>query len=155
MKVVQIPSKLWIGTYEFPLRLVPPDDPHLQLGKVDDEEREGMTLTGDAVGGFGIWIANNLALRQRLNIVWHEVTHAINWVHDIDDADGAEHLAVDEETLATKHGVAWPQFLLDNPRYVSWVTYTLDRIRKAQRSGDDDANDPKPLAAEAPVTAIG
>lgn len=140
MKIVQIPTKLWVGSYEFPLLLVPPDDLHLQLGKTEDEEpRQGMTLTGDEVGGFGIWIANNLALRQRLHIVWHETTHAIHWVHDIDDVEGeGGKLSIDEETLAERHGIAWPQFLLDNPRFERWVSYTLDRIRKGQRSGNDN-----------------
>lgn len=132
-----LPRKLWIGTYEFPLHLVSPDDQHLGLGKTDPaDEREGMTLTGEAVGGFGIWIANNIAMRKQLEIMLHEVTHAINWVYDIDDGS-------DEESIATAHGTAWSQFWLDNPRFERWLVYTLARIRRARRVDDPPTTESK------------
>lgn len=109
-----LPKKLWVGSYEFPLRQIEPDD--VVLGGDDG-------LMEPAETNRGIYIANNLDRRKTLEIILHEITHAINFVNDIDDGE-------DEETVATKHGIAWSMFLLDNPRFQRWLTYTLNKIRK-------------------------
>jgi hypothetical protein len=110
-----LPTRLWIGTYEFYLMSVPRTHPKL------DGDADGITYTGD--DGNLICIASHLDARRMLEVVLHEVTHAINWVNDIEDG-------TDEEDVATKHGHAWSALLLDNPRFQRWLTVALNRIRK-------------------------
>lgn len=120
-----LPRKAWIGSYEFPLRLVPPDDPVLATDAEPCEFDDGAMVAEESTRG--IYIAANLDRRKLLEIFHHEITHAINWVNDIDDG-------VDEETIALKHGEAWSAFWLDNPRVQRWHTVTLNAIRR-ERSG--------------------
>ena len=110
------PTKLWVGTYEFALQFVPPDDPVLLLR---GRRCDGLTDTELQV----IYVSCALEDRKTMEIAWHEVTHAIDWVNDIDD--GAR-----EETIARKHGVAWSQFHLDNPRFVRWYSYLANKIKR-------------------------
>lgn len=121
MKIVQLPRKVWVGSHEFAVRLVSQDD--LVLAGEDGD------MTTDGTTGV-ISIAADLDARRRLEIVLHELTHALNWSYEIEDG-------VSEEDIATKHGRAWAVFWLDNPRFESWLAYTLSRIRKEQRTGDD------------------
>lgn len=136
-----LPNKIWVGSYEFPLRVVPAGDPML-------DNADGCTEFDENCRG--IKIASNLATRHRLEIVIHEITHAINWSVDLED--GAT-----EEDVATKHGRAWSQFLLDNPRYVAWLTFTLNKIRRERSAGGDrekvkDAEaEPKKSATPSPA----
>lgn len=126
---VPLPRKVEIGSYEYTMQIVPPDDPIL-----DDED--GMTTSEDTRKI--ISISSSLGLRRRLEIVFHELTHAINWTHDIyDEAPGDEEdmVSMPEEDLAAKYGLVWSQFLLDNPRFQRWLTYTLNRIRKERKDG--------------------
>jgi len=118
VREVSPPTKVWVGTYEFTLDFLPPDHPSLMVrGKTNDgctdvEEQE-------------IAVAAHLDDRKMLEIVWHELTHAINWVYDI--TDGAR-----EETIARKHGVAWSTFWMDNPHYVRWYQYVANKIKRAR-----------------------
>lgn len=138
MKVVQIPGKLFVDNYEFELRLISPgDQANAQLDKANRllfEQDEGLMLSGPAV--YAIWLSASLTPRRRLEIVFHEITHAINWAHGIEDA--REYVHVSEEQLADKHGKAWSQFWLDNPRFLLWLQYTLSRIRLDQRTEPKD-----------------
>ncbi len=129
------------------MRLVDPK--HTALIDAEGNGSHGMTTFGaEGEEPLGIWIANDLDARKRLEVVLHEITHAINHSRGVEDG-------ITEEDLTEHHGLGWSQFWLDNPRMVSWLVYTLSRIRKGQRTGDDDANnDPKPLAAVAPVTSV-
>src|ERR1700676_2057846 len=100
MKIVQIPYKVWVGTYEYSLQLVPRDHPDLAgdsgITSFDEDNRR-------------ILVAIGLSIRTRFEVVWHELTHAINDACDIDDP------MPDEETVATRHGAMWTHFFLDNP----------------------------------------
>jgi len=121
-----LPSKLYVGTYEFPLKVVPATAPEL-------DDADGMCNTDEAARC--IYISALLDTRKRLEIVYHEITHALNFVHDIDE----DKVPIEEELISTKHGVAWSQFYLDNPRFVLWLVHTLARIRREQRLGEDEA----------------
>ena len=114
---VTLPRRLWVGTYEYLLTLVEPR--HAVL-----DGANGMTHNEE--GGTAIFIAAHLGPRKTLEIVLHEVTHAINWTNDIDDG-------VEEETVATVHGAAWSALFLDNPKFQRWLTYTLNLIRKERK----------------------
>lgn len=124
MKIVQIPSKVWVGTYEYALSLVARDDPDLGgdsgATHFDEDNRR-------------ILIAIGLPTRTRFEVVWHELTHAINDLCDIDDP------MPEEELVSMKHGAAWTQFFLDNPRFVAWWNYTIERIQQDQK-GEPDGN---------------
>lgn len=124
-----MPRVVWVGRYEFPVQIVPLDSPKLRA--VADEDC-GHGLTGFIDGDRGIWLADNLEPRLLLEIVLHEITHAIN--HCLDVEDGA-----DEEDLATKQGAGWAQFWLDNPMFLKWVVATTRLVRKVQNRGGYDA----------------
>jgi hypothetical protein len=113
-KVVRLPSTLWVGNYEFPMMMVPVKD------KILEGDADGCTMFEH--GDRGIYIAEHLCKRRTLDVVLHEITHAINWVHDIQDKEP-------EEGIASKHGIAWSQLYLDNPRFEEWLTYTVRAIR--------------------------
>lgn len=118
MREVHEPTKVWVAPYEFPLHFVPPDAPEL-------EGADGMTDTSEE--GRGIWINAALDDRKTLEIVWHEVTHAINWVHDVTNRMRSE------EVLARKHGIAWSQFWLDNPKFIRWYDSVVKRIHRERK----------------------
>ena len=122
---VPLPRKLWIGTYEYTVALVP----HGDAGLAEDY---GATYSDDQRKA--IFIDSSLDTRKRLEIVLHELTHAIVWTHDLADVD-SEEVTVNEETLCDRFGIAWSAFLLDNPRFQRWLTYTLNRIRKERKDG--------------------
>lgn len=122
---VPLVTKVWVGTYTYTLSLIPNGDPNLggDYGATysDDERR-------------AIFIDESLDRRKQLEIVLHELSHAIVWVHDLSDVD-TEMITMEEETLCIVFGIAWSQFLLDNPRFQRWLTYTLNRIRKERKDG--------------------
>lgn len=115
------PRKVWVGTYEFALRFVAPDDPILVVrGRISDGVTDLESQTID--------IAWHLDDRKTIEVVWHELTHAINWVNDIKDGVRSE------ETIARKHGIAWSQFHLDNPKFFRWYSHLVRRIGKERKA---------------------
>lgn len=122
---VKLPVKIWVGSYEFPIEVVTPDDPIL-------EKADGIAQFEESKRG--IYISAALDDRKFFEIVWHEIEHAINWDREIDDK--IEALVDDgkgddiEEELTKTHGIAWTQFFLDNPKFQRWFTYTLNKLRK-------------------------
>lgn len=122
----RLPKKLWIGTYEVSLRLVPKTEPKLE------GDADGIFLSDE--DDRAILIPNNLDSRRRLEVLMHEITHAINWVGDIDEEEGA----IEEEKIATQHGMLWSQFWLDNPRFEKWMVYILSKIRQERARADRD-----------------
>ena len=108
----KLPHRIWIGCYEFDMEIVSADDVIL-------DGNDGMTVFD--VGKRKIFIAGNLESRRLLSVVWHEVTHAINWQRGITDSSS-------EEMVATKHGEAWTQALLDNPKLLTWFKKCLKQV---------------------------
>lgn len=134
-----LPGKLWIGTFEVPLKVVPPHADELK--DENGVESNGMSVVHDE-DLLGIWIASNLPPRKRLEIVIHEVIHIINFAYGIEDDDAGRPIC--EEDVAEKHGKAWTQLYLDNPRFVKWLTYVVDKIRKDQKAHTDaEATEPE------------
>lgn len=127
-----MPRKLWIGSYEFKVNLVASEHPSL-CGEDGQMEADGRRCI--------IWLSEDMDTRRMLEIVLHEMTHAINWVHDIDDDEKT--VMILEEDLATAHGKAWSQVYLDNPRFERWLTYTLARIRRERRVNDPSTTESK------------
>lgn len=118
-RVVAPPKTLYVGTFEFLLHFVPGSDPNLEGANGITELEEGK---------HGIWIIETLPPRKMLEIVLHEITHAINWERDIKGA-----MRLNEEALARKHGEAWSAFWIDNPKFHRWHTALVNRIRKERK----------------------
>ena len=113
-----IPNKLWIGEYEFDLVAVPPN--HSAL-----EKNDGMTYFHE--GKRAIYICDSIELRRFFNVVWHEVTHAVNWDQGIEDG-------TKEEAISEAHGKIWTQVLLDNPKFHSWINKVIKQIRNERKN---------------------
>ncbi len=115
-RVAPFPKMLWVGGYEYPLAIIEGDDPRLEGG-------DGLTETGEK--DRAIWICAHLGTYRTVEIVLHEIVHAINWAYDLcDEMDMAE-----EEDIATKHGAAWARLYLDNPKFCRWLTSAINRVR--------------------------
>jgi len=130
----RLPGKLWIGTYEFYLKRVHRGDPRLEA------DAEGMSFWEDS--NRGILILDTLDTRHELEVIWHEVTHCVNWVGDIDE----DEKPIEGEDIAEKQGVLFTQFFLDNPRFEAWLSFTLKRIRQERAKSDDSADKPAEAA---------
>lgn len=113
------PAKVWVGTSEFAIEFVPPDNEHLRPSEEDPNGNDGIALFDPN----RILIANTLPLSKLADIVHHELTHALNWEEDIEDGE-------DEEVITQKHGRAWSQFFIINPRYGRWWLSLCVAIRK-------------------------
>ena len=127
MRVVQLPRKIEVGSYEFPIQIVPANDRRL-------DDADGITYMGaegELVPAHAIFIAARMGPKRTLDRVMHEVTHAINFVYDIDEGKAK----ILEETVADKHGAAWAQFWIDNPKMLRWLTYVVERIHKEREGG--------------------
>jgi hypothetical protein len=115
VKIVQLPRKIEVGTVEYPIRIVAATDKLL-------DEANGIAYFGEEDGvPRQILIAARLGPKQTLEIVLHEIIHVINHVNEIEDGE-------DEEIVTTKHGAAWAQFWIDNPKMLLWVNYVVARI---------------------------
>jgi hypothetical protein len=126
---VALPERVWVGTYEVPIEVVLPDDEILDGG-------DGIFVFDEAE--FGIYISGSLDTRKFLEIVWHEITHAIHWDREVDDkiealVDDGKDEDIEEE-ITKVQGIAWTQFLLDNPKFQRWLTFTLNKLRKERNA---------------------
>lgn len=132
IKVVQLPRKIEVGTYEFPIQIVNAKDVRL-----DDGDSLGATYFGDDPKPGDprcILIAGRMGPKQTLEIVLHEITHAINYVYDLMDEKCEEFAkTTNEEKVATTHGKAWAQFWLDNPPMLRWLNYVQQRIEQERK----------------------
>ncbi len=115
MKPVAFPRTIWVGGYAFPMSLVPAEDERLggDDGCFDDAT--------------GILVCSSLGTYRTIEVALHEVTHAINWAHDIfnEGDDMAE-----EEAATTKQGAAWARVYVDNPKFCRWLTSAISLVRK-------------------------
>lgn len=122
---IAAPEKLWIAQYEFPLHFVLPDDEALV---VNGFPSNGVTDIDE--DNLAIHVSASLDARKTMEVVWHEITHAINWAYRLEERLGRARLtaAKREEIVAQVHGEAWSQFYLDNPKFVRWYSYLAKTI---------------------------
>lgn len=123
LAIERCPRKVWIGTAEYTIEFVPPTHEDL---RPDTDGSSGNDGSCDVDKGH-IVIAETLPLSKLAEIAWHEIEHALNWEEDIEDG-------VDEETLTRKHGRAWSQFFINNPRFGRWWLSLCVAIRKERQS---------------------
>jgi hypothetical protein len=79
---------------------------------------------------FRITLHEGVALQRAINVVQHELTHAINWVYGIDD--GAQ-----EEHITTQHTNGLIELWMSNPKVVNWFVKNL-RAVKRQNAKDEE-----------------
>ncbi len=122
MKPVPFPKTIWVGGYEFPMALVGVADPRL----------DGDDGAFESAGDFrGIVVCESLGTYRTIEVALHEVTHAINWSHDVFNEidDTAE-----EEAATTKQGAAWARVYVDNPQFCRWLNYAVNLVRKERKT---------------------
>lgn len=120
----KLPRRVWVGNYEFRIRVVPRATDRLAPEKDGDQENDGITIFEPTE----IMVAADMAAPLLLEVVWHEITHAINWDNDVDDG-------ADEETICDRHGKAWTAFWVANPRFARWWNGQVVAIRKERERG--------------------
>jgi hypothetical protein len=111
--ISECPDKVWIGTVEYAIHIVPRDDP-----KLDGGETDGITEFDPTQ----ITISGSLSLTGFMETMWHELTHAINDTVGIEDGSL-------EEDIADRHGKAWSQFWINNPTFQRWWTKACTSVR--------------------------
>lgn len=110
----KVPARIWIGSYDFAIRLVPATDPML-------DGNDAMTSFHANV----IYIATGHTPSRLLNRLLHEITHGINMVVGIKNED-----EIEEETIADLHGDAWASIYVNNPKFAQFVYDIAAAIRK-------------------------
>ncbi len=115
--IERFPKKVWIGTFEFPVHFV--EASHEILEKGD--------LNGCAVfdPDTAVYFCDALSPVKLLEIVWHELTHGVNYVGDIEDG-------IEEEVICERHGKLWSQFWINNPAFARWWLAACIAVRKEQ-----------------------
>lgn len=120
--IAECPDKVWIGTVEFSIFPVEPLHP-----KLDGGETDGITEYSPPQ----IHLSNGLSLTAFMETLYHELTHAVDFVADIEDG-------VEEEEIADRHAKVWSQLWINNPRFQRWwakacVTVRKDRAGRRKR----------------------
>ena len=114
-----LPRRVRIGQYTFRISLT-------------TAEKNAILTDCDGITdfeSFRIFLDENLLRQRALNVVQHELTHAINWVYGIDD--GAE-----EEHITTQHTNGLVEMWMSNPKVFNWIAKNL-RIVKRENSKDE------------------
>lgn len=118
----RLPGKIWVATHEFRLEVVPRSHESLQPAEPGEPDSDGITVFDKQV----IFLADDMSTPLELETIWHEITHVVNWVYEIEDG-------TDEERICDKHGKAWTQFWIANPRFARWWNTQCIALRKAQK----------------------
>lgn len=115
-----LPRRIKIGQYTF----------RITVGSADKHELlEGCDGITD-FETFRIYLDEKVHRQRAINVVQHELSHAINWVYGIDD--GAE-----EEHITTQHTNGLIELWVSNPKVFSWFARSL-RAMKRENSKDEE-----------------
>lgn len=79
---------------------------------------------------FRIYLDETLHRQRAINVVQHELIHAINWVYGV--ADGAE-----EEHITTQVTNGLVELWVSNPKVVNWIVKNL-RAMKRENAKDEE-----------------
>lgn len=115
-----LPRRIKVGAYTFRVLIGTPET------YSDLEGCDGIT----DFEKFRIYLHENIARQRALNVVQHELTHAINWVYGIDD--GAQ-----EEHITTQHTNGLVELQMSNPKVINWIVKTL-RLVKKENAKDEE-----------------
>ena len=72
---------------------------------------------------YRLYFREDMPIQAAVNTVYHEVTHAINWIYGVTDEST-------EEQFTTQHTNGQIGVFLDNPRLLNWLIKGLRRIKK-------------------------
>lgn len=115
-----LPRRIRIGQYTF--RVI-----------VSNAEEHSVMTDCDGMADFEtfrIYLDERLHRQRAVNVVQHELTHAINWVYGI--ADGA-----DEEHITTQHTNGLIELWVSNPKVMNWFVKNL-RAMKRENARDEE-----------------
>lgn len=114
-----LPRRVHVGHATFRIVVcAPADSVHLA------DENDGCTVLQE----YKIFLNNEMHLQAAVEVVQHEVTHAINWVYGVDDDST-------EEQFTTQHSKGQLEVWMRNPRLLNWIVKQL-RLMKKQASRD-------------------
>lgn len=114
-----LPRRVKIGAYTFRITITNEE-------KCSDlVDCDGITVFEN----FRIYLDETLPRQRAINVVQHELTHAINWVYGIDD--GAE-----EEHITTQHTNGLIEMWVSNPKVFNWTAKNL-RLMKRENAVDE------------------
>jgi hypothetical protein len=111
-----LPRRIHVGATTFRVVITTP------------EAAEGGQYLADADGccvfdEFRLYLRDDLPLQRAVNVVKHEVTHAINWVYGVDDEST-------EEQFTTQHTNGELEVWVRNPRLLNWLVKQVRRMKK-------------------------
>lgn len=114
-----LPRRIKVGQYTFRLAVTnATEQPDLQ-------DRDGLT----DFGTFRMYLDETLQRQRAVNVVQHELLHAINWVYGVDDGATEEHI-----TTQVTNGLV--ELWMSNPKVVNWFVKNL-RAMKRENAKDD------------------
>lgn len=114
--VAKLPKRAFIGLLEFRIEVV--------TEPIEDGDCDGQTDLATR----HVQIHRDLPFKRFVNVVLHELVHAINFDQGTTDM-------ADEETFTNNLANGLTQFYLDNPRFASWFDRAFKAIRKEQANG--------------------
>jgi hypothetical protein len=115
-----LPRRIKIGQYTFRLLVSNPVESSILT------DCDGIT----DFETFRIYLDEKLHRQRAINVVQHELTHAINWVYGIDDGAAEEH-------ITTQHTNGLIELWVSNPKILSWFNKNL-RAMKRENSKDEE-----------------
>jgi hypothetical protein len=110
---IGLPRKIRVGQYTFRVT-------------VGSEEKYPVLEGNDGVTDFGqfrIYLGDKLHRQRAINVVQHELTHAINWVYGV--TDGSE-----EEHITTQHTNGLIELWVSNPKVFGWFAKSLRTLKR-------------------------
>lgn len=114
-----LPRRIGIGAYTFRVQIVPADHPKLCQTGNGERDCDGFTDTEE----MRIYLWDGMSVSRVLNVMQHEVSHAINWVNNV--FDGSE-----EETFVENNTNGLVEVQVRNPRYLTWVVRMVRLFKK-------------------------
>jgi hypothetical protein len=115
-----LPRRVKIGQYTFRLSISTPTETPILEGC------DGITNFEN----FRIYFDDTLHRQRAVNVVQHELIHAINWVYGVNDGAEEEHI-----TTQVTNGLV--EMWMSNPKVVSWFNKNL-RAMKRENAKDDE-----------------
>ncbi len=115
-----LPRRVKIGQYTFRIRISNPEE------SPDLEGCDGIT----DFETFRIYLDERMPLQRAVNVVQHELTHAINWVYGINDG-------ADEEHITTQHTNGIVEMWISNPKVVNWFVKNLRAMKRANAKDEE------------------
>lgn len=119
MRAPVLPSRVWVGTYEFACEVREPGD------KIFQGHARGICHFNQP--DRGIYLCADTDLRERLEVLFHELKHAIVFAYEV------RLTRITEEKLANVSGIAWSALFIDNPKLYRWVDSVAKQIRQKQK----------------------